>query len=31
VEVKFTSGMFDDMDAFIAETKTVLADQFKDE
>jgi hypothetical protein len=30
VEVKFTSGMFDDMDAFIAETKTVLADQFKD-
>jgi len=30
VEVKFTSGMFDDMDAFITETKTVLADQFKD-
>ena len=30
VEVKFSSGQFDDMDAFIAETKTVLADQFKD-
>jgi len=30
VEVKFSSGDFDDMDAFIAETKTVLADQFKD-
>jgi len=31
VEVKFSSGMFEDMDAFIAETKTVLGDQFKDE
>lgn len=30
LEVKFSSGMFDDIDAFIAETKTVLADQFKD-
>lgn len=30
VEVKFSSGLFDDIDAFIAETKTVLADQFKD-
>lgn len=30
MEVKFSSGQFDDIDAFIAETKTVLADQFKD-
>ena len=30
MEVKFSSGMFEDIDAFIAETKTVLADQFKD-
>jgi len=30
VEVKFSSGQFDDLDAFITETKTVLADQFKD-
>ena len=30
MEVKFSSGLFDDIDAFIAETKTVLADQFKD-
>jgi len=30
VEVKFSSGLFDDIDAFITETKTALADQFKD-
>ncbi|MDH3902477.1 MAG: hypothetical protein OES90_04575 [Xanthomonadales bacterium] len=30
VEVKFSSGLFEDIDAFIEETKTVLADQFKD-
>ena len=30
VEVKFSSGLFDDIDAFIAETKSVPADQFKD-
>ena len=30
VEVKFSSGLFDDIDAFIAETKSVHADQFKD-
>ena len=29
VEVKFSSGMFENIDAFIAETKTVLGDQFK--
>ena len=29
VEVKFSSGLFDDIDAFIVEAKTVLADQFK--
>ena len=31
VEVKFSSGVFEDIDAFIAETKTVLGDQFKAE
>ena len=31
MEVKFSSGMFEDMDAFIAETKTVLGDQYKEE
>jgi len=30
VEVKFSSRLFDDIDAFIAETKSVPADQFKD-
>jgi hypothetical protein len=30
VEVKFSSGKFDDIGAFIAETKIVLADQFED-
>ena len=28
VKVKLSSGLFDDMDAYIAETKIVLADQF---
>lgn len=31
LELKFSSGMFEDIDAFIAETKAVLGDQFKDE
>ena len=31
VEVKFSSGKLDELDAFIAETKIVLADQFQDE
>ena len=30
VVVKVSSGKLDDMDAFIAETKIVLADQFED-
>ena len=30
VEVKFSSGLFDDIDAFIAETKSIPAEQFKD-
>ena len=29
LELKFSSGMFEDMDAFIAETKAVIGDQFK--
>jgi len=31
MEVKFSSGTFEDIDVFIAEAKTVLADQFKAE
>jgi len=29
LELKFSSGLFKDMDAFIAETKAVLGDRFK--